>query len=200
MRFDNTLVSEKLTKWEKNLESYQLPRWDTIPNLGLYMEQVITLLREYLSYLPSEDKEDPVITAAAINNYVRKKVMPMPLKKRYYRTHIAYLVMICSLKQSMSIPTLQVMLPSDLTEEELKRFYDAYVSRHRASAKYFVQLVRETSAGIFEGEESGGVTAGSTEGLITSAAVISGFARLLAGELLSLADIIPPEEPEHHTI
>ena len=196
MRFDNTLVSEKLTKWEKNLESYQLPRWDTIPNLGLYMEQVITLLKEYLSYLPSEEEEDPVITAAAINNYVRKKVMPMPVKKRYYRTHIAYLVMICSLKQSMSIATLQVMLPPDLSEEELKRFYDAYVSRHRAYAKYFVQLIRETSAGIFDGVESGGISAGSTEGLITSAAVISGFARLLAGELLSLADILPPEGQE----
>ena len=106
MRFDNTLVAEKLAKWEKNLESYQLPRWDTIPNLGLYMEQVITLLKEYLSYLPTEDEEDQVITAAAINNYVRKKVMPMPVKKRYYRSHIAYLIIICSLKQSMSIPTL----------------------------------------------------------------------------------------------
>ncbi len=197
MRFDNVLVSEKLSKWEKNLESYQLPRWDTIPNLGLYMEQVIMLLKEYLSYMPTEDEEDPVITAAAINNYVRKKVMPMPEKKRYYRTHIAYLLMICSLKQSMNIPTLQIMLPPDLSEEELKRFYDAYVSRHRASAKYFVQLVRETSAGIFGGAENSGISAGSTEGLITSAAVISGFARLLTMELLSLADIVPPEEPEN---
>ena len=196
MRFDNTLVAEKLAKWEKNLESYQLPRWDTIPNLGLYMEQVITLLKEYLSYLPTEDEEDQVITAAAINNYVRKKVMPMPVKKRYYRSHIAYLIIICSLKQSMSIPTLQAMLPPDLPEDELKRTYDAYVSRHRASAKYFVQLVRETSAGIFDGEDRNGVSAGTTEGLITSAAVISGFARLLAGELLSLADILPPEETE----
>ena len=88
------------------------------------------------------------------------------------------------------------MLPPDLPEDELKRTYDAYVSRHRASAKYFVQLVRETSAGIFDGEDRNGVSAGSTEGLITSAAVISGFARLLAEELLSLADILPPEEAE----
>ena len=194
MRFDKTLVSEKLTRWEKNLENYQLPRYETIPNLGLYMEQVIILLKEYLSYLPTEDPEDPVITPAAINNYVRKKLMPMPVKKKYYRNHIAYLIIICSLKQCLSLPTLQTMLPVELTEEELKKTYDAYVVRHRASAKYFVQLVRETSAGIFDGKGNHSVTAGSTEGLITSAAVISGFARLLAGELLSLANIVPPEE------
>ncbi|MBQ6550066.1 MAG: DUF1836 domain-containing protein [Lachnospiraceae bacterium] len=192
MQFDQILVSEKLTRWEKNLESYQLPRYDALPDLGLYMEQVVTLLKGYLSYLPA-DEEDPVITPAAINNYVRKKIMPMPVKKKYYRSHIAYLVMICALKQSMSISTLQKMLPADLSEDALKQTYDAFTVRYRASAKYFVRLVRETSAGIFDGKGDRGVTAGSTEGLITSAAVISGFARLLASELLSLADITPPE-------
>ena len=195
MRFDNTLVSEKLTHWEKNLESYQLPRWELLPDLGLYMEQVITLLKTYLSYLPAEEA-DPVITPAAINNYVRKKIMPMPVKKKYYRSHIAYLVMICTLKQSMSIPTLKTMLPENLSDDALKQLYDSFTVRYRASAKYFVRLVRETSAGIFDGKDNKGVTAGNTEGLITSAALISGFARLLAGELLSLADITPPEEAE----
>ena len=99
MKYDKALVAGKLRRWETYLNTYRLPGWDQIPDLGLYMEQVIALLRQYLDYLPPELKEEEFITAAAINNYVRTKIMPEPVKKRYYRVHIAYLLVICTLKQ-----------------------------------------------------------------------------------------------------
>ena len=111
MNFDNDLVVGKLRRWEKFLAAYRLPEWDAIPDFGLYMEQVVQLLKQYLDYLPPELKEDQLITVAAINNYVRTKVMPEPRKKRYYRLHIAYLIMICTLKQSLSIAMIQKMIP-----------------------------------------------------------------------------------------
>ena len=97
MAYDKDLVAAKLRRWEKFLENYSLPSWDEIPNFGLYMEQVVTLLYEYVDYLPPELKDEQVVTPSAINNYVRTKVMPEPVKKRYYRIHIAYLIMICTL-------------------------------------------------------------------------------------------------------
>ena len=97
MNFDKDLVAGKLRRWEKYLEDYKLPCWNDIPNIGLYMEQVIILLKEYLDYLPPELKDEQIITAATINNYVRTKIMPEPVKKKYYRIHIAYLVMICTM-------------------------------------------------------------------------------------------------------
>ena len=45
------------------------------------------------------------------------KVMPPPVKKRYSRVHLAYLVMICTLKQSLSISCIQRMLPEEHGEE-----------------------------------------------------------------------------------
>ena len=75
MAYDNALVAGKLRRWEKYLDDFRLPRWEEIPNLGLYMEQVTVLLREYLDYLPPELKDEQFITAATINNYVRIKVM-----------------------------------------------------------------------------------------------------------------------------
>ena len=95
MEFDNDLVVGKLRRWEKYLAAYRLPAWEQIPDLGLYMEQVVLLLRQYLDYLPPELKQPEPITAAAINNYVRTRLLPEPRKKRYYRVHIAYLIMIC---------------------------------------------------------------------------------------------------------
>ncbi len=107
MAYDNALVAGKLRRWEKYLDDFRLPRWEEIPNLGLYMEQVTVLLREYLDYLPPELKDEQFITAATINNYVRIKVMPEPVKRRYYRVHIAYLIIILTLKQSLSIALIQ---------------------------------------------------------------------------------------------
>ncbi len=186
MKFDKALIAAKLRRWEKYLESYQLPDWDAIPDIGLYMEQVISLLKSYLDYLPPELKEEQFITAATINNYVRKRVMPEPVKKKYHRIHIVYLIIICSLKQGLSIPTLQTMIPVDLSEDELKKFYDSYVRRHRLAVKLFVAQVREGAAGILDHTPETELATDSTEEIITAAAVISGFSRLLAEKLLLL--------------
>ena len=121
MNFDNDLVVGKLRRWEKFLAAYRLPEWDAIPDFGLYMEQVVQLLKQYLDYLPPELRQTEPITAAAINNYVRTKLLPEPRKKRYYRIHIAYLIMICTLKQSLRLSMLQTLLPGDLAEEDVKK-------------------------------------------------------------------------------
>ena len=186
MTYEKAIIAAKLRRWEKYLLNYRLPAWEEIHDIGLYMDQVVTLLRQYLDYLPPELKEEQVITPAAINNYVRKKIMPEPVKKKYYRTHIAYLIMICTLKQCMSISTLQTMIPMRLDDVELERTYTAFVSRHRASALFFIEQVREVAAGILDHEEQTEISTDDTVDLITTSAVVSGFARLLAEKLLLL--------------
>lgn len=186
MQYDKDLIAGKLRRWEKYLNNYRLPAWENIPDIGLYMEQVIILLKSYLDYLPPELKEEQFITPVAINNYVRKKIMPEPYKKKYYRVHIAYLIIICSLKQSLSIPTLQTMIPVDLSEEELRSFYTSYSHRHSLASKYFVKQVREAAAGILDHDPVSEMATDSTEDLITAAAVVCGFSRLLAEKLLLL--------------
>ena len=121
MAYSNDLVAGKLRRWEKYLNEFRLPRWEEIPDLGLYMEQIIDLLKQYLDYLPPELKEEQFITAATINNYVRTKVMPEPKKKRYYREHIAYLLMILTLKQTLSIAMIQRLIPNGMSREEVER-------------------------------------------------------------------------------
>ena len=186
MTYEKALIAAKLRRWEKYLLNYRLPAWEEIPDFGLYMDQVVTLLTGYLDYMPPELKEEQVITPAAINNYVRKKIMPEPVKKKYYRTHIAYLIMICTLKQCMSIATLQTMIPMGLSETELERTYTAFAARHRASARFFIEQVREVAAGILDHEDQTEISTSDTVDLITTSAVVSGFSRLLAEKLLLL--------------
>ncbi len=198
MTYEKDIIAAKLRRWEKYLLNYRLPAWEEIHDIGLYMDQVVTLLRQYLDYLPPELKEEQVITPAAINNYVRKKIMPEPVKKKYYRTHIAYLIMICTLKQCMSIATLQTMIPMGLSDAELERTYTAFASRHRASALFFIEQVREVAAGILDHDERTEISTNDTVDLITTSAVVSGFSHLLAEKLLLLdgktAEVIRKQE------
>lgn len=186
MAYDNALVAGKLRRWEKYLDDFRLPRWEEIPNLGLYMEQVTVLLREYLDYLPPELKDEQFITAATINNYVRIKVMPEPVKRRYYRVHIAYLIIILTLKQSLSIALIQKVIPMGLSEEEVEHIYASYASRHRQAAQYFIQQIRLTAGPILNHEESAEITTERAEDLIMLSAIMGGFTRVFAEKLLLL--------------
>ena len=186
MAYDNALVAGKLRRWEKYLDDFRLPLWEQIPDIGLYMEPVILLLRKYLDYLPPELKEEQFITAATINNYVRMKVMPEPVKRRYYRIHIAYLIIILTLKHSLSIALIQKIIPMGLPEEEVEEIYNAYAQRHQQAAQYFMEQVRLAAGPILHHEEKGAVSVEKTEDLITLSAIMGGFTRLMAEKLLLL--------------
>ena len=186
MAYDKDLIASKLRRWEKYLDDFRLPRWEDIPDLGLYMEQVIALLRQYLDYLPPELKEEQFITAATINNYVRTRVMPEPRKKRYYRIHIAYLIMILTLKQSLSIALINRLIPRDLSEEEMAAVYGDYAARHSMAARFFTEQIRMAAAPILDHEIVGEYVVDKAEDLIVVSAVAGGFSRLLAEKLLLL--------------
>lgn len=194
MTSNTDYVAAKLRRWEKYLNSYRLPAWEEIPDFGLYMDQVITLLGQYLDYLPPELKEEQFVTAATINNYVRTRVMPQPNKKRYYREHIAYLILILTLKQSLSIALIQKLIPMGLTSGELEQLYKDYAARHAQAAQYFVEQVELAAAPILHHEVRSAMATKDPRDMIISSAVVGGFARLLAEKLLLLEDAPEGEE------
>lgn len=188
MSYDKELIATKLRRWEKYLEDYRLPTWKEIPDIGLYMEQVIILLKGYLDYLPPELKDEQIITAATINNYVRTKIMPEPVKKKYYRVHIAYLVMICTLKQTLPIAMIQKIIPMNIEPDEVNDIYDKYAERHTITIKYFLSQTRLIAGPILDHKERSGESVDTTDDLITTTTIYAGLAKLLAEKLLLLKD------------
>ena len=186
MNFDSDLIAHKLRRWEKYLRGFTLPTWDELPKLDLYMDQVIALLNDYLDFFPMLENGDRVVTATAINNYVRLKVMPAPVKKKYSRIHIAYLIMICSLKQVFAISYVQKIIPMGLSEREVKTVYNDYVKKHREVGLYFIEQVRN-AAGPILGHEPAGINDGSN--LTIMVAVAAEFSVLLAQKLLNLQGV-----------
>lgn len=186
MDFDKDLVAGKLRRWEKYLEDFTLPSWNEIPNIGLYMEQVIILLKEYLDYLPPELKDEQIITAATINNYVRTKIMPEPVKKKYYREHIAYLVMICTMKQILPIAVISKIIPMDISQDDVRSIYDRYAARHKKTSKYFLKQIRLLAGPILDHTETIEESTDDTADLIMMCTLSAGFSKLMAEKLLLL--------------
>ena len=184
--YDSRLVAGKLRRWSHYIQNYQLPTWEQIPTLGLYMDQVLTLLSHYLPFLPRKEKDEPIITTSAINNYVRMKLMPAPEKKKYSRVHIAYLIMICALKQSLTMSEIQRILPNGLAEDEVKKTYEAFVQRYTDSALLFITIVERMAVQILEADSADATDVNS---FVLSTAVMSNFSRLLTTKLLDLQDM-----------
>jgi hypothetical protein len=184
MQYDKDLVAHKLRRWDKFITDYHLPEWETIPDFGLYMDQVIVLLEQYLSFIPSPaGTKEHFVTSSTINNYVRLKIMPAPVKRKYHRVHIAYLIMILTMKQSLSISDVQKIIPPDSSEEEVRVVYENYSEKFRRLALSFNQQVQSGAEGIHTPGQS---TDNAVELLVIESALIAGFSKILAEKLIRL--------------
>lgn len=185
MQYDKSLVAHKLLRWDKFITDYHLPEWDSIPDFGLYMDQVIVLLEQYLSFIPTPaGAKEHIVTSATINNYVRLKIMPAPVKRNYHRVHIAYLVMILTMKQSLSISDVQkVIPPMDSSEDEVLSVYEDYSEKFRRLALFFNQQVQSAAEGVRSTEQN---SDNAVELLVIESALIAGFSKILAEKLIRL--------------
>ncbi len=150
MELDKVKLEASLTEWGKNIEEKRLPSWNELPGIELYMDQVITLLSEYLSFIGGEK----AITQPMINNYVKLGIMPAPVKKRYSKKHLAYLIIICFLKQTLSMELIKKIIPADSTDEEVKEIYNAFTENHKKAYAYVMENVKQVAGPILETESN----------------------------------------------
>lgn len=105
----------------------ELPRWETLPDIGLYMDQVITLMeRTFAPFLPGAE-----ITKSMVNNYVKVGLIKRPVGKRYDREHLALLIMIGVLKQALSLECIGQVLAC-LCERGVREAYLDFAEDVRA--------------------------------------------------------------------
>lgn len=191
MLYDRALILGKLNRWEKYLDGFNLPTWEELPAFEVYMDQVILLIRQYLNFLPQEEYGETLITSSAVNNYVRLRLMPPPHKKRYGRIHIAYLVMICTLKQSLTMADVQKLLPIDQPEDVVRQHYNDYVRKHKSACLYFIDEVRQESQMVLHADSP---QEESVESFVSTIAILSGLSRLLTEKLLHLQHMTGPAD------
>lgn len=89
-----------------DIMNYHCPRWNELPEIDLYIDQVIYLLENNLSIF-NKDSDSPLITSSMINNYVKQHILKPPVKKKYNRSHLSYLFVICVFKRLMSLTQIR---------------------------------------------------------------------------------------------
>ena len=172
--------NEMVAKIAAQVRSSNIIEVEDIPNIDLYMDQLVSLVGKYLSLFP-EDSQNPIITPSIINNYVRLNVMPAPYRKRYSRKHIAYAVMICFLKQVMTLTEIQKVIPPDLSQEQLRQLYNDFVRKTTTATRLFMDEVRESARQCLVEENTHGC-----ESLVLHSAITSMLYKLLTVKLTGL--------------
>ena len=82
-----------------------LPRYHEIPDVGLYLDQVVKYIGQCLNMFGEVS-----ITASMISNYVKKGLVDNPVKKQYDRQRIAYLFCIVVAKNVISLDNLALLI------------------------------------------------------------------------------------------
>lgn len=104
----------------QRMAEYEPTAWTLIPDLGLYMDQIVAYIEQQLEPLYGAGAKG-LITPSMINNYVKSGHLPRPLGKKYYREHLALLIMIVTLKPVASMDDISKLtaLSEGKTVEQL---------------------------------------------------------------------------------
>lgn len=92
-----------------SLISFKNPIRTQIPNINLYMDQLLEYFNSTLGELKRQN-EDAVFTKTMINNYVKSNLIISPDRKKYSHETICDLVLVYHLKRAFSIPDTTVIL------------------------------------------------------------------------------------------
>ena len=103
--------------------AFHVPRYAELPNMGLYLEQVLDVVNGSLEYL-----DHGKLTKPMISNYIKNGVMASPERKRYSRDHLCYLIVIDILKPVFTLQQIGEFLEVQKSTYPLEVAYDYFCS------------------------------------------------------------------------
>ncbi|HMM22827.1 MAG TPA: DUF1836 domain-containing protein [Selenomonadales bacterium] len=103
-----------------------------IPDIDLYMDQMLTFLNGKLASL-KRDPEDKLLTKTMINNYTKQQLLMPPKNKKYNKEHVLLLILIYQLKNVLSITDIQhlfhpILKDMTTTEDDVMPLVDIYTT------------------------------------------------------------------------
>jgi hypothetical protein len=134
-------IMEKIKEILEGLGLESNLKLEEIPNIDLYMDQVIQLFENKFGDSKRND-EEKVLTKTMINNYAKGKLI-FPIKnKKYSKEHLILMSLIYQLKGALSINDIQVTLDGInkriINEDiELDSLYNSYLTLSDRNAADF---------------------------------------------------------------
>lgn len=139
---ENTF-DKKLADFEKKLQTFHMPRYRELPDIDLYMDQVISYVNKYLNIFSETDEN--VITPSMINNYVKHGILPPPSGKKYSRVHLAYICAVFFLKQVLKMEEIKNIIVHQIKCSNEFKAYTYFCQELEEAFKNCCLLTKKTS-------------------------------------------------------
>ena len=140
------------------MRTFDLPRYEQLPDVGLYLEQTAKYINQCLQPLGFAET-----TGSMIRNYVKMGLVVNPVQKQYFAEHIAHL---------MAISVLKHVVPLEHIHKMFSRQKKVYSDR--TAYNYFcmeLENVLYFRFGLKEGLDEIGVTESLEKEILRSAIV-----------------------------
>lgn len=144
-----------IIKKQSKEEKIQL---EDIPELDLYMDQVIQLFEKKLSS-SKRNEEDKVLTKTMVNNYAKAKLL-MPIKnKKYSKEHLILMSLIYDFKGALLISDIKLLLDEIVkgyeSDEEynIRELYLDYLNNCSEDNEEIEKYLNEKVEKIFKGSD-----------------------------------------------
>ena len=152
---------EMKRRMAESVRGLRLPRYAEIPTVGLYLEQTIKYINSYLAPLGCLE-----LTGSMVSNYVKKGLIPAPVKKQYFPEQISYLFFVALAKNLTSMENIDLLISVQRATYTLPVAYDYMCGELENMLFYFFGLKdRPEELGETESDEKN-----LLRGLIMSAA------------------------------
>ena len=104
-----------------DIAAFRLPRYAQIPEVGLYLEQVVRYINARLAPLG-----EPELTGSMVSNYVKKGIISHPVKKKYTREQLASLIYIVVSKTVLSMENIDTLFKMQRQHFSAAQAYDYF--------------------------------------------------------------------------
>ena len=163
----------------KGLSEFKLPRYKDLPDFGIYSEQLVEIVNKALEAMFDEDNK---LTKSMVNNYVKHKIMPSPIKKRYFRNHIVYCIVITVLKNILSIKEIDAGILHELGKSSIEESYNYFCHKMEEVMRLVINILDKQSIPEIKGRASIDIDLDKRNGL--TLAIVSVCTKVITQKLL----------------
>lgn len=148
---------EYISKLIKDVNVDEKIKLNDIPEIDLYMDQVIQLFEAKLGSVKRKE-EDKVLTKTMINNYAKANLLMSVKNKKYSKEHLLLMSLIYDLKGSLSISDIKLLLNNIVEkyekkeEYDLRALYETYLEDSVENSKKFKHSLEDKLEEISKGD------------------------------------------------
>ncbi len=109
----------------EHISNIHIPRWEELPSIDLYMDQVISFIDSHLgnSFMGAGC---PPLTKSMVNNYVKAKIINPPVNKKYSRLSLSMIIVVYIMKNCFSTDEIKKLIKMGVALPDNAVTYDRF--------------------------------------------------------------------------